>query len=405
MIKSNIFYQIAPSFLNSILNIITFLLIAIFMSSKIGISFYGELATSLSFIGILYIFGDFGINHLFPKIVSRDRNIINKLSTYVSFLIILRLIWSIILSMLLFLFYAESVLLASALSIYLVSRLLNPEMIFKALENNLYILSVNFLSKIFILLMFINYDFTNKLLEESILIIALGNLFYCLALFYKLFKSHQVYLTFSKDNFHLFQDSFNFFYPRLIFNLQYHGSTFFVSLILPFELVGIYALAIEFFKAGQVLIGSVSTAYYVRTSFNRNFQNLITTTKYFLLVQLIFLPIFILYGNDLLQFFFTFDASILFQILLIFYFFSPIVLVNSFWGYPFFSSIDKEGIINKITIFSSISYFLFFALLQLFNLMNIHTAILCIIIADIFGFIPRIYFIFTNRFFLFNTND
>lgn len=400
MDKNPIYKQWAPSVVNNLINIISFFFVAIFLSHKLSISFYGEFVSFLSLTGILYILGDFGINHLFPKIVSRDRKDKNKLATYFSFFIIIRFMACIIFAISIFLFYDKSLLLKIALITYLISRLLNPEILFKSLEENQFILYINILSKICIILMFLSYDFSFWPLEASIFFLALGNLLFCFVLFFTLILKHKVFFLFSKKYLYLFKDSFDFYYPRLIFNLYYQGSPFLLSFVLSYELVGIYALGFEFSKAGQVIIGSVSTAIYVRTSYTRDFSNLINASKYFLFIYLALLPIVIFYGDYILNAIFIFETTILFNISLLLYIFIPSVIFNSLWGYPYFSSINKEIVINKITLFSSISYFIILGILFITNNINIYSAILSLILADLVGTFLRLYNLPTNKYFL-----
>ena len=397
MAKENLLEEIAPSLLNTFINLGTFLLIAIFLSSKAGIDVYGEYAALVSLIGIFYILSDFGINHFFPKIVSRERSNKQKLSLYFSYFLTIRSIAFIFFSICIFLFSEMSLSFNFILSFYLFTRILNPEIFFKSLERNLFLLYTNIFSKLFLIISFFSYDFSSYQIEFIFLMLAISNLIICFVLFYDLIFRVKLFFTNTKEGNLLIFELFKYYFSRLAFNAYHQGSTFFVSLVLPYEAVGIYSIVIESSKAGQSLVGVFSTALYVRISRTRDFNILIKTSIYFFLVLFFMFIPFVTYGFSLLDILFDFNVEIIYKLFLLLYIFTPVFVVNALWGYPFFSPINREDVINRIIFISSIIYFLSFLTAQLLPDFNIFIAVGCILLADLFGFILRIYFVFIER--------
>ncbi len=397
MSESIIIRQAIPSLLNNLLNIFSIFFIAIILSTKIGLAFYGEFASIISLVGILFIFGDFGINHLFPKVVPKEINNEKKLSIFFSFFIFLRLIFSIFLFLLIFLVSPYSIFTNSILCLYLLLRMLNPDIFLKCFEENFKNFYINLFSKLILVYLFLNYDYSEDPINFSILILIISLAIQCAFSYLILFQRSKLRILFSRDVIQLMPVASSFYFSRLLFNTYYQGSTYFVSIFLSYELVAIYSIGKDFYRGGQTIIGAVSTTFYVRLNFLKDFNLLKKYTKYILIAMLLFLlPLYFL-GERILEITFDFNTLELFKFTIFIYVFSFLSVFNALWGYPFFVTIDKEREINKITLYSSISYYLLLFLIVNFNDLNIYYAASCFLIADFLGFLGRIYYLRVNK--------
>ena len=285
-----------------------------------------------------------------------------------------------------------SAFIKTILSIYVFFRLLSPEIILQGYEEYALLAYVNILSKIFQLLLIFILDFDYNGLSKAFILATAVPVITNLFLYFYLFKKYSprmIRLELSKI-YVFFKESINFYFARVCLNLYTQGSTYIVSFFISLESLAIYSLATDFYKVGSSFIGGIARVLFTKLNMTTNFSLLRKLTIYSCFVVVAFLPIVVFYGDDALKLVFNINITELHSLSIYLYISLIFIIINSFWGYPAFSPINKDFYAHISLIGSSLIYFSAFAITSQFFEINIFNAIMLIITADFFGSILRL---------------
>ena len=370
------------------------MLILSILASKLGVSFYGEYVVLLSFVSIFVIIGDLGLGMLLPKLISKHRFNTEKISKYASFYFLVKIFAAILLAIILFVLLKNSLTLKVIILLYLVMRVINPEIIFHGLEDYKYIATINLLSKIIQVFLILTINFADQGLEKlfgvTLFVLFLTNILLYHRLFFKLKLGFEI-LPFKVIR-TLIRSSLGFYFARFFQNLYSQGSTYVISFFLSIELVAIYSIATDFYKAGGALIGGVGRVLYTSLALTKNFILLKKITAFSLLLHIIFLPSIYFFGGMVLDLMFEFDVEVLYQLSLFLYVSLAFTIINSFWGYPALTAVNEERLAHICLIATAVTYYAVLSILVLSGQLTIINAVFCIIIADFAGVLMRIIF-------------
>lgn len=375
------------------------LLILTILTSKLGISFYGQYAVILSLFFIFVLIGDLGLSMEMPKRISKNRLNLEEVSKYATLYLLTKIAISLVLMFILFFLLETSLILKIIILLCLILKNIDPEVLFMGLEEYGFIAKISFISKILHIVLLLIMDFSNNGIEKvflvQLLIFFTTNVLFYYYLFYKI----KLRFKFMPTNtaLEIMRSSLEFYFARFFPNLYMQGSTYALSYYIPIDLIAIYAIALDFYKLGHTVIGSIGRVLYSNLMLTRNFELLKKITVICLLAQFCLVPVIYFIGGHVLYTLFDFDIELLYQLSLLFYVSLVFVIINCFWGYPVFSAIGKDRIGHICVISMAVTYFTLLFLLILINDLTIYSAVLCIIAADFVGTVMRLIFAINNR--------
>ena len=375
------------------------LIILTILTSKLGISFYGQYAIILSLFFIFVVIGDLGLSMEMPKRISKNRLNLEEVSKYATFYLLTKIAISLALIFILFFLLETSLILKIIILLCLILKNVDPEVLFMGLEEYGFIAKVSFISKILHILLLLIMDFSNNGLEKVFLvqlfIFFITNVMFYYYLFYKIKLRFKFMPTNTASE--IMRSSLEFYFARFFPNLYMQGSTYALSYSLPIDLIAIYAIALDFYKVGHTVIGSIGRVLYTNLSSTQDFVLLKKVTFVTLLTHFFLVPVVYFIGGHVLSVLFDFDIEMLFQLSLLFYVSLVFVIINCFWGYPVFSAIGKDRIGHICLISMAVTYFTLLYLLIVISDLTIYSAVLCIVAADFVGTVIRLIFAIDNR--------
>jgi O-antigen/teichoic acid export membrane protein len=189
----------------------------------------------------------------------------------------------------------------------------------------------------------------------------------------------------------IIKEGLGYFSARILNNIIVRSSTYFVSLYLTLESVGIYAIVVQLYKAGQSLIGAISKVMYTANSSFHNIKLLLKVTLISFLFLILGFLIAFFFGEYILGFIFTDNVDLIYKYSLIVYFSLFSVLLSSLWGYPALVGLDKDHLAHIGILISGLVYFSAFYLSVFLGSATILSFIMCILYSDFSGAISRVF--------------
>jgi O-antigen/teichoic acid export membrane protein len=380
------------SIISVVVNILAPIVIISLLTTKLGISYYGQYVVILSLLGIFTVVSDLGLSMEIPKLISRDRYNDNKVATYVGLYIFCKSIAGILLALPLYMALDGSQQLKTLIILFFIMKVCSPEILFIGLERYYLITQVTFISKLFLLILILSIDLSENGLEKLFTALFIVTFLLNLFLYLRLFLIHKVKvkppnLESSKK---VIRSSLGYYRARFFLNLYSQGSTYALSYFLSIDKVAIYSIAIDAYKLGGALIGAVGRVLFTSLALKVNFELLKKATLFCLVIHLTLMAPIYIFGESLLDVIFQFDVEKLFQASFILYVALSFTIINSFWGYPAFSPIDKENLIHTTILLTSISYYIAVSILILTDNITIFTVVLCIVLAEFIGVVLRV---------------
>jgi O-antigen/teichoic acid export membrane protein len=393
-INNNFLKNLLFSIFTVSINILFPFIFAIILLSEIGQEAYGEYVKYLSLVMILFVIGDMGLSLYTTKNISKNRYDNDIVSENISFFFLIKSISSLVMIIIILFMINQEIIVKIVLSILIISRFMSPYFIFQAFENYSLLSNVNLSSKVIQILLAVSMDYSNNGVMKAFLVISLVPLVFNIYLYLVLILKYKIKIVKIKANrvVSMLKESFNFYIARLFLNLYTQGSTFFVSFFISLEPLAIYSLAVDLYKVGDGLVGSISRVLFTRLNQTINFSLIRKLTVISIILIILFLPIVLIYGETILGILFDVDSSQLYYLSFYLYLSLIFTVINAYWGYPAFSPINKDSYANISLIGQSLTYFCSFILLISFFEVSLFRAILCIIFADFSGAVLRIFF-------------
>ena len=375
------------------------LLILLILTSKLGVLFYGEYVILLSLFSIFILLADVGLSMEIPKRISKVKNDLHAICEYATLFLVIKSAISLVLSFIIFFLVDGTLFLKIIIIICLFLKNIDPEILFIGLEKYSFIARINLISKVLHLLLLLIIDLNINGLEKVFLIqlciFLVTNILYYYTLSNKL-KLRLRFMSISKS-IKFMRSSIEFYFARFFQNLYIQGSTYALSFSLPLNAVAIYSIALDFFKVGNTIIGSIGLVLFTTLNATRNFILLKKVTLICLLAQLCMLPVIYFIGGHVLTIMFDFDIHLLYELSIIFYITLVFSIINSFWGYPVFSAINKDRLGHFSMILMAVIYWSLLLSLYLSGNITIFAAVLCIVAAEFVGTVIRLIFAVENK--------
>ena len=391
--------DVSANILTLVINVISPLILIPILANGLGMSLYGDYMALIGLVALCTVIADLGFDMYLSKEISIFRNDLTKISRLLSVYLVVKVLFSILLLLFLYLLLPKlagvnQLLLLALVWFLYVNTSLKPTAFFNGLEKYVLLSQAEILGKLLLVLLVLILDFTTFGIEKALGVQLVSGLFINIVLFYLLnFKLKlKLCLISTLEIKQLISDSFGFFSARLFVNIYNQSSTYLVSLVLKSELVAAYSIGIQLYKVGQAFVGAIAKVLYTRTVKSKNFNLVLRLTIIILTLQFVCFPIVYYWGEDIIAFILNVSGNEVAQAANVFYISLFFVTVASFWGYPVMVALDKERYAHYGIFFGSIVYFITFGIGYLFFEFDLFFAVLCILIADMSSCILRIYF-------------
>jgi O-antigen/teichoic acid export membrane protein len=378
----------------TLINILAPLITISVLTSALGMSVYGIYITFLAKIAVFVVFAELGFGMYLGKEVSVHRGSKRRVSSLFWIFLVTKLV-IFFLSIPIFILLSKKFGVVETLLCALIFfQFINVTPILMGLENYKFLTIVQVVTKTLMVVLVLIVDFSTFGLERALIIqvaVAALTTFVLLIYFIKNNKLEKKIPSGGKFKIVL-MGSFPFYSAKLFVNLYQQSSAYFVSFVLSSELVAIYYIAIQLYKVGQAVIGSVSRVLYTSTVNSKDFALIRKLTVRSLIIHISFFPVVFFYGDQILSVIFSFDVAVLVNLSIFFYISLFSVILSSYWGYPALTAIGKENYAHIGILVSSITYFLAFGFLVMLNSNSIYLMVGCIILADFMGMLVRLFF-------------
>lgn len=375
------------------------LVLIVILTNKEGVTFYGEYAVLYSLLAVFIIISDLGFSMEIPKRIIRNRNDSNKISEIISIYFFIKFAFSLILSFLIYFFIPYDFPIKIIIILCLVLKAIDLEIIFIGLEKYGFIAKTNFIIKLTYLASVIIIDLSESGIMKIFIIHFFVTMIGFVIYYKKIFFDYKYRLNKLSFNYsiRILRSSLEFYFARFFNNLYMQGSTYIISYMITIDLIAIYSIALNFYKAGLSIIGGVGRVLYTHLIRTKDFEVLKSTTKTSIVIQACLFPIVIIFGGHFLALIFTFDIYLLFVLSKFLYSSLVFSIINSYWGYPLFTAINCDRIVHFCNISSAVSYYVIFSYLFMFKEITIINAVLCIIAADFFGALLKLIFAINKK--------
>lgn len=398
---NKVLVNMSSNILSTLLGVLAPLIAIPILTSNMGMAMYGQYITMIALSALLVVVTDLGLAMYLAKRVSESRNDLVAVSKYVSTFILVKVIAGGLVAFIIMYWLDQSALLTSLLAVLTLMNALNISPILNGTEDYKFIAKATVLSKGGFLLLIIGSSYQEISIEKAIFFQILSVVLLNFLLFNFLFCKKKIFLVKLSltQVFMILKAAFFYYFARLFVNIYNQSSTYFVSLFLASELVAVYSIAMQLYKAGQVLIGSIARVLFTNLVHTKDFTLLKKSTLVVLFINFISLPIVFWIGEDILSLIFDFNTTLLHELSIVLYISLNFVTISSFWGYPALSAIGQEKYAHLGIFCSSFSYYLLFSILISFDALGIYETIVCVVFADFVAMILRCYF--ANKFKLF----
>ncbi|MDC3363323.1 hypothetical protein OAW29_03120 [Planktomarina temperata] len=169
--------------------------------------------------------------------------------------------------------------------------------------------------------------------------------------------SRQDFVNINQHTKSILRETLKFYYPRLVENLINKGAVFLASLLLMQEMVGVFALLNQLFRAAYGIIGSFAIVFYTKKS------ELVTKLKelsYLLIFNFVFwmLGFCVIYfsGELILETIFNQSFKPIMNLVYIVYFILIFASLSTFLGYPFLTILNRVELAHSTILYPSIIF-------------------------------------------------
>ncbi|WIH27834.1 oligosaccharide flippase family protein [Photobacterium damselae] len=339
---------------------------------------YGFIIYCQSIVLFLSVFVDFGINLYGPKVISENREDVNKLSEIVSSLFMIK----IIMMFLMFIFYVAIILIIPELrtkkeiSLLLFFVILNDVFyaiwFFQGIEKNKYSALINLLSRAFLLVFIflgVNtrlgfYAFPLGLVLASIInsILSVYFIFFVFKVKFRLVKFNLILIH--------FKQAYLLFISRFVGLIIIRLNGFLIGTLWGVQYVAYYDLAEKIVNLLSMPLNILNQVIYPRVAISKNYSIVFsiikyTTSSYFLIYGLL-----LIFGKDLVIAFAGNDMLFSYKIILIL---AITLIINSmsyFLGNCILVVSGNVSYFNKSIYYSTAIYILLLLLFYLLDILN-----------------------------------
>ena len=386
------------------LNMILPLIILPYLVRVLGVEKFGLIYFALANIMYYDILVGFGFDLSATRVLSINRTNTAKISEIFSSVMImttvLLLVSLLILSGTIMLFDSmrENILLYYVTFGLIVGNALFPIWFFQGMEEMKYITYINLVVKIFFTgLIFVFVQDTSDYILVPLLT-SLGAITSGIISLWIIFK--QFHIQFFWPGWQRMKELFSDSYPFFLSNLATKGSRYYATTLIGVSfgnmMVGYYTMVEKLyyaFKSSAGIISQVLYPYMART------KNIIFFKKLFfplIIGTALFLPPFLYFRVEILDFIFNVDSETLSNLFLITFYGSILGLASTLLGFPVLAAFEYTKYANNSMIYAALIYTVFITVTIVLT-KNIYFTAWGLVISDVCSFLISTYYIHKTK--------
>lgn len=401
-IPKNLFQSFISLSILQIINYISPFITLPYILKTIGIEKFGLISFAFAVMTYFQIITDYGFNLSATRAIAVNRDNKHKIEEIFSSVMIIKFVLifiSMIILVFIIMFFPK---FSENWEIYLlafgavIGNGLFPIWFFQGIEEMKYITLISIISKsIFTLSIFLFVHSEEDFLKIPILN-SLGFIvttFISLIIIKKKFSIKFRYVKPEKIKYY-FLDSSSFFLSRVSVSIYTSSNTVILGFFSSNNMVGYYSLAERLYQGLQYIYFPLTQSLYPYMSASKNRNLFKKILKFVFILNVILVTILFLFADKILLLIFGNEINELsvatFRILLIA---SLIVVPSIMIGYPYLGAMGYSQYANKSVIVGSIFHLFGLGLLVLFDLINLYSIALMVIITELIVFLVRVYYV------------
>lgn len=362
--KTLVFKNFSALMILQLGNTVLALIIMPYLINALGISKYGLYSFAFAISMYLVIVTDFGFGFTGVKLISVNRNNLNKVSGIFHSIQIIK----IIILLILLVIYSLAILFIETLSEnkelfflsfgILIGQTIIPIWFFQGMEKMKYITVINLSIRLISLILILVFVKQPEDINLAIASQAFGFLFAGVLSLFIAYAKFDLKLSFPKktDVFHLLSSSKDMFFSSLSLSLYKNFNLIFLGFLSTNTEVGIYSAAEKIIKAAHSLTAPLSQAIYPNMSLkfselktNESVSKLLKLSKYYTVPLLGIISLLLLFEDFFIRFLGISDSgfSRVFIVL------TPVIFLGSLnylFGIIGLVNLNKEKNFNKATL-------------------------------------------------------
>lgn len=362
--KTLVFKNFSALMILQLGNTVLALIIMPYLINALGISKYGLYSFAFAISMYLVIVTDFGFGFTGVKLISVNRNNLNKVSGIFHSIQIIK----IIILLILLVIYSLAILFIETLSEnkelfflsfgILIGQTIIPIWFFQGMEKMKYITVINLSIRLISLILILVFVKQPEDINLAIASQAVGFLFAGVLSLFIAYAKFDLKLSFPKktDVFHLLSSSKDMFFSSLSLSLYKNFNLIFLGFLSTNTEVGIYSAAEKIIKAAHSLTAPLSQAIYPNMSLkfselktNESVSKLLKLSKYYTVPLLGIISLLLLFEDFFIRFLGISDSgfSRVFIVL------TPVIFLGSLnylFGIIGLVNLNKEKNFNKATL-------------------------------------------------------
>lgn len=362
--KTLVFKNFSALMILQLGNTVLALIIMPYLINALGISKYGLYSFAFAISMYLVIVTDFGFGFTGVKLISVNRNNLNKVSGIFHSIQIIK----IIILLILLVIYSLAILFIETLSEnkelfflsfgILIGQTIIPIWFFQGMEKMKYITVINLSIRLISLILILVFVKQPEDINLAIASQAFGFLFAGVLSLFIAYAKFDLKLSFPKktDVFHLLSSSKDMFFSSLSLSLYKNFNLIFLGFLSTNSEVGIYSAAEKIIKAAHSLTAPLSQAIYPNMSLkfselktNESVSKLLKLSKYYTVPLLGIISLLLLFEDFFIRFLGISDSgfSRVFIVL------TPVIFLGSLnylFGIIGLVNLNKEKNFNKATL-------------------------------------------------------
>ncbi|HEK0532182.1 TPA: oligosaccharide flippase family protein [Proteus mirabilis] len=374
-----------------------------YLSRVLDTDKFGLYIFSLSLLSICNIISNYGFELSIPKKIASEKINIKKLSIFISAINYIKTVLIIFLILTTVLIniqnnYFDKLTLVFII-ISIISNGYNLIWLYLGIEK-IYIYSrIIFLSRLISLIsifLFIKENSDNNILY---IIIAMQNFLSTFICYYYLKRWKLKYLSFNLRRIkELAKESTEYFISRLGISLYSTCGSFFIGIMSgSMHQVAIYGAAEQLYKAGVMVISSISTPLTPYMARTKNFSTFFKITFLSICMTLLGASIGFFWGDKIISIIYSDELIEAFPVLKIFMITIIVSILGIHFGYPALIPLNKEKCANYSVLYAGLFQLLAISVFYLLNI-NITAVLIAIsyLLCDSLMFLYRISIFYVN---------
>lgn len=372
-------------------------LILMILTRRLGFEVYSIFAFALVIVNLANIFTDYGFYLSATERIAQAHNrelVINHiLGSVTSIKILLTLV-----ALVAIFLYAEltdkyaqykELFQFSTLLVFL--NALNPYWLFRGIERMFFITVLTVVTKTLSVIGVFFFVIHSEHINRAMLIYTVATLISCLLSYYFIWK---IGYRFKLSTIHLKLTAaygWSYFCSRICAASYTSANALFLGLWGRPEFVGIYTIALEFYRAMQSMFHPFYLSVYPHMAKKKDYKLFFKLCRYVILAAILITPIAAIFGPKIITFIATEDFSAAIKVFYILLLVFVINIVGSLFGYPYFVALGKNHIANNSIFIGFLFHLVTIAVITKLGLLDPITAAWTLVATELLVAMIRLY--------------